>query len=246
MPAGKNCRRTTMTQTDDRGVVLDSQTQAESPSRARYGVLFFLCTLVFILYIDRVCIGQAEQHIRKDQGLSKTQMGWVFTAFTLAYGLFEVPTGHWGDRRGSRGVITRIVIWWSVFTALTGAAWGFTSLLLIRFLFGAGEAGAFPNVARVVTRWFPPDKRGLARGAITTVSLLGGAASGFLAPPLIQGVGWRWTFVIFGAVGIAWAVAFYWWFRDDPAEHPGVNRAELWRIRAQDVAAPAPVVAAAP
>ena len=217
---------------------------------ARYVVLAFLCSLVFILYIDRVCIGQAEQHIRKDLGLSKTQMGWVFTAFTLAYGLFEVPTGHWGDRRGSRGVIARIVIWWSLFTALTGAAWGLWSLMAIRFLFGAGEAGAFPNAARVVTRWFPAHRRGLARGAITTVSLLGAAASGILTPPLIQSVGWRWTFVVFGVVGVAWAAAFYFWFRDDPAEHRSVNPAELDLIRGPDPAvapaAPPPAPPAEP
>src|SRR5688572_13353450 len=125
------------------------------PTRVRFGVLAFLCTMALLLYVDRVCIGQAAASIRTDLGLSKTQLGWVFTVFSLAYALFEVPAGHWGDRYGSRGVIARVVIWWSLFTALTGAAVGLGSLLLIRFLFGAGEAGAFPNAARVVTRWFP-------------------------------------------------------------------------------------------
>src|SRR5262245_11240242 len=149
------------------------------PTAVRYGVLCFLGPLSLLLYLDRVCIGQAETWIREELGLTKSHMGWIFNAFMLAYCLFEVPTGHWGDRFGSRGVITRIVLWWSLFTALTGAAFGFWSLVAIRFLFGAGEAGAFPNAARVVTRWFPTGERGLARGAITTTSLIGGA----LAPP---------------------------------------------------------------
>lgn len=204
----------------------------EVPTRVRYGVLVFLCTLAMLLYIDRVCIGQAAKSIQDELGLTKTQMAWVFNAFTLAYCLFEVPTGHWGDRHGSRGVITRIVIWWSVFTALTGAAFGLWSLVAIRFLFGAGEAGAFPNVARVVPRWFPPDRRGFARGAVTFVSLVGGAIAPPLAAYLIRLVGWRWTFAIFGVVGVVWALVFYYWFRDDPAEHRATNAAERALIAA--------------
>lgn len=118
---------------------------ADQPTRVRYGVLVFLCTLAMLLYIDRVCIGQAAKSIQDELGLTKTQMSWVFNAFALAYCLFEVPTGHWGDRYGSRGVITRIVIWWSLFTALTGAAFGLWSLIAVRFLFGAGEAGRSPT-----------------------------------------------------------------------------------------------------
>jgi ACS family glucarate transporter-like MFS transporter len=199
---------------------------AERPTYARFGVLFFLCTLALVLYIDRVCIGQAEQAIRESLGLTKRQMSYVFNAFILAYCLFEVPIGHWGDRFGSRGVIARIVICWSVFTALTGAAFGLWSLVAIRFLFGAGEAGAFPNAARVVTRWFPPAERGRARGAITTTSLIGGAIAPPVAAWLIHLVGWRWTFALFGLLGVVWAAAFYSWFRDDPHTHPAANAIE--------------------
>ena len=197
-----------------------------SPTKVRYRVLFFLGTLSLLLYIDRVCIGQAETSIRAELGLTKSHMGWIFNAFMLAYCLFEVPTGHWGDRFGSRGVITRIVVWWSLFTALTGAAFGFWSLFAFRFLFGAGEAGAFPNAARVVTRWFPPAERGLARGTITTTSQLGGALAPPLAAWLIGLAGWRWTFCAFGLLGIVWAVLFYRWFRDDPEQHAGLNAEE--------------------
>jgi MFS transporter, ACS family, glucarate transporter len=199
----------------------------DRPTRVRYGVLFFLCTLALLLYVDRVCIGQAASHIQRDLGITKTQMSWVFTVFSLAYALFEVPAGHWGDKYGSRGVITRVVVFWSVFTALTGAAVGLYSLLLVRFLFGAGEAGALPNVARVITRWFPVNTRGRVRGTVMLVSMTGAAIAPILSAHLIELVGWRWTFAIFGAAGVVWAIAFYLWFRDDPATHPQVNATEL-------------------
>ena len=200
------------------------------PTRARFAVLAFLCSLTFVLYLDRVCMGQAVKPIQDEMHLTNSQMGMVLMAFTLAYGLFEVPTGHLGDRYGSRGVLARIVIWWSVFTALTGAATGFYSLLAVRFLFGAGEAGAYPNAARVIARWFPPAERGRVQGLLMSFALVGGTVSPVAAGYLIDLWGWRWTFVAFGAVGVAWAVAFLGWFRDDPAAHPSVNGLELLRI----------------
>lgn len=224
-------------------------------------VLIFLGTLVFVLYLDRVCIGKAAPLIEAELGISHTAMGYIFGAFTISYGLFEVPTGRWGDRYGSRGVLTRIVIWWSIFTALTGCVpnfswdtglslpWGdsageatrllidsFMILLVVRFLFGAGEAGALPNNARVVAQWFPLEERGTVQGVILTCQQLGGACAPVLAAYLIQWAGWRWTFVIFGSVGLIWATLFYRWFRDDPAEHPAVDEAEQARIAAGRVA----------
>ena len=217
---------------------------AEAPSLIRYSVLALLCALAFVLYVDRVCIGQAATFMKQDLHISNTQWGFVMGAFTLAYMLFEVPTGHWGDKHGSRGVLLRIVLWWSAFTALTGFVWastgdssangwmswlnsGFLMLLLVRFLFGVGEADAFPNVARVLGDWFPAHARGSAQGAITTASLIGGAAAPAASSYLILAVGWRNTFVIFGLLGVVWCVAFYLWYRDRPEEHPGVNDAEL-------------------
>ena len=147
------------------------------PTFARFGVLGFLCVLAFIFYIDRICISKAVPKIREDLGITKTQMGYVLGAFTLAYSLFEVPTGWWGDRYGSRGVMTRIVVWWSVFTALTGAVLGLPSLMLVRFLFGAGEAGAFPNTARILSRWFPANRRGMAQGMVNSMAQVGGHCS---------------------------------------------------------------------
>jgi sugar phosphate permease len=206
------------------------------PTRVRYGVLAFLAVLAFVLYVDRVCIGKAAPAIEAELGLSHTEMGFVFAAFTLAYCLFEVPTGAWGDRHGSRGVLTRIVLWWSAFTALTGAAGTLGSLLLIRFLFGAGEAGALPNTARILARWFPPGRRGPAQGCINSTALVGGAVAPVAAAYLIELIGWRLAFVVFALPGLAWAVVFYRWYRDDPVDHPAVNAAE--RLLTSGAAAP--------
>jgi MFS family permease len=200
-------------------------------SQVRFQVLGLLCLLTFILYLDRICIGQAASAIRQDLELSHTAMGFVLAAFTIAYGLFEVPTGRWGDRYGSRGVLTRIVLWWSAFTALTGAATGLVMLLVVRFLFGAGEAGALPNAARVLSRWFPAGARGIAQGTVITSALVGGAVSPVVTQSLLSAVGWRWSFVLLGVPGVLWAVFFYWWFRDDPAQHSAVNEQERQYIQ---------------
>jgi MFS family permease len=205
---------------------------AERPTRARLVLVLWLCGLAGVLYLDRICMAQAAKPIADALGLTNTQLGYVHMAFTLAYGLFEVPTGRLGDRFGSRAVLTRIVLWWSAFTALTGAAWGLAALLAIRFLFGAGEAGAYPNAARVMSRWFPAGERGRVQGLMLTTALTAGAAAPTAAAYLIAAAGWRWAFVAFGLVGVLWAVGFWWWFRDDPAEHPAVNAAEVALIRA--------------
>jgi MFS transporter, ACS family, glucarate transporter len=205
---------------------------AARPTWVRYRVLAFLAAMTFVLYLDRVCIGQAAPMIKKELGISETQKGVVFAAFTLAYAVFEVPTGRWGDRFGSRGVLTRIVVWWSFFTALTGASLGFWMLLTVRFLFGAGEAGALPNSARVLRQWFPETSRGRAQGLVTAAMLIGGAVAPKASQLLIDGVGWRWTFAVFGVIGLVWAASFYLWFRDEPAEHPATNDAERRLIAA--------------
>uniref|UniRef100_A0A7C4QSI2 MFS transporter n=1 Tax=Schlesneria paludicola TaxID=360056 RepID=A0A7C4QSI2_9PLAN len=209
---------------------LPDQPESASPTRTRYVVLLVLCLLAGILYLDRICIAAALDSIERDLHLTHTQSGYVLMAFTLAYGLFEVPTGRWGDRLGARRVLTRISLWWSAFTALTGACHHLWSLLTVRFLFGAGEAGAFPNVARVLSRWFPDSERGRAQGVLLAASQVGGALAPFLAALLIQQIGWRWTFVVFGSIGGVWAAGFWWWFRDDPAAHPAVNAAEAAEI----------------
>lgn len=205
---------------------------SERPTNARYTVLGFMCSLAFVLYLDRICISQAATDIKRDLNLSNTEFGYVAAAFTIAYALFEVPIGWWGDKYGSRGVLARIVVGWSIFTALTGAAFGFVSLVAIRFLFGAGEAGAFPNTARILSRWFPTERRGMAQGLVNSISQVGGALAPVLTSFLMVNIGWRWTFFTFSLPGIVWAAAFYWWFRDDPQTHPSTNDAERKLISA--------------
>jgi MFS transporter, ACS family, glucarate transporter len=218
------------------------------PTRARYVVLGFLCSMAFVLYLDRVCISQALVPMQDEFGLTNTQTSYVLMAFTLAYGLFEIPTGRWGDRFGSRRVLTRIVLWWSLFTALTGGVWSFTYevaswpvplvinslvlLIAIRFLFGAGEAGAIPNAARILKHWFSSGERGRMQGLFQASMHVGGMVAPIVAAVIIKHAGWRWTFVAFGMIGVVWALLFYWWFRDHPAEHGAVNQAELQLIDA--------------
>lgn len=210
-----------------------------APSRARLGVLAFAFSLAVVTYIDRVCISAAAPFMMQDLHLSVLQMGVVFSAFTLAYSVFEIPSGWLGDVRGPRRVLTRIVLWWSAFTMLTGAARGFGSLVGIRFLFGAGEAGAFPNIARAFSRWFPARERGAANGVMFFGSRIGGVLSAPLALLVIHHWGWRASFVVFGTLGIVWAAAWYVWYRDRPSEHAAVNGAELAWIE-QDGAADGP------
>ncbi len=207
------------------------ESTSPATSRVRWIVLTWLCALSGILYIDRICISAAITPMQAELGLNNTQISYVLMAFTLAYGLFEIPTGRWGDRIGPRRVLTRISIWWSAFTVLTGLCTGLYSLILVRFLFGAGEAGAFPNAARVVSRWFPTQERGRVQGILLAASQAGGALSPFLASWLILEVGWRSAFGFFGVLGFVWAVGFFVWFRDEPEEHRSVSAEELSHIR---------------
>lgn len=198
--------------------------------RARYVVLGLLVLLSVITYLDRVCISVAGPQIREELAISPDRWGWVLGAFVLAYGLFEIPTGALGDRHGQRAVLTRIVIWWSAFTALTAAAPGFVALLVIRFLFGVGEAGAYPNASGSINRWFPVAERARAQGLVWGASRIGGALAPILVVPLLIGVGWRGMFVLFGAVGMLWAIVWYAWYRDHPTQHRSVTREELAEI----------------
>lgn len=196
----------------------------------RYRVLGFLFFASLITYVDRVCISVAGPVMQADLGLSLEQWGWVLGAFVLSYGLFEIPAGAMGDRIGPRRVLTRIVAWWSVFTALTGVVQGFRQLVIVRFLFGMGEAGAFPNFSATIARWFPLHERARAQSIVWMASRLGGAISPVLVIPMQHAFGWRVTFYIFGAIGLIWAVAWYFWFRDRPREKAGVTPQEITDI----------------
>jgi ACS family glucarate transporter-like MFS transporter len=196
-------------------------------SRARYGVVGFALSLAVLSYVQRVAISQAAVPISAELHLTKAELGMVFGAFGLSYALFEIPMGLLGDRLGVRRVLAQIVLAWSFFTALTGAAWSLASLWVIRFLFGAGEAGCFPNLTRMLSAWLPRGERVKAQALMWACTRWGGAVTPPLTLLAINLFGWRWSFVLFAALGVVWCVAFLSWFRNDPAEHRSVNPAEL-------------------
>jgi MFS transporter, ACS family, glucarate transporter len=198
--------------------------------KARYGVLLMLILLSIITYMDRICIGVLAGPMQKDLGISDSGWGWVISAFLLAYGLFEIPTGALGDTFGQRKMLTRIVVWWSAFTMLTGVATNFIVLVTTRFLFGVGEAGAYPNATGCISRWFPAGERARAQGLVWGASRVGGALTPLVITPLLKIFPWQAPFFLFGAIGLVWAVVWYSWFRDDPAQHPAVSQPELAEI----------------
>jgi MFS family permease len=213
---------------------IDAPPTIEPPraTHARYNVVALCVALAMITYLDRACISTLAKEIRKSLSLSEGQMGVVFSAFALAYAGFEIPTAWWADRAGTRNVLSRIVVWWSCFTIATALAFNHLSLIVIRFLFGMGEAGAWPSVARSFSRWIPRSQRGQVQGIFFAGAHLAGGLTPFIVIFLLQYLHWRTIFVLFGPLGFLWAAAWWLWFRDDPAEHPAVNAAELARITA--------------
>lgn len=198
--------------------------------KVRYRVLTVLFLLSTITYLDRVCMNVVSKYVKTDLHLDNQQFGWILGAFSLAYALFEIPTGASGDKIGPRRVLTRVVLWWSAFTALTGTAFNFLYLLIVRFLFGIGEAGAYPNASIVISRWFPAVEVGRAQSVIWAAGRLGGALTPLLVLPLVHWVGWRWAFAALGLLGVLWAIGWYSWFRDEPAQQAGIQEAEIQEI----------------
>jgi len=198
--------------------------------RKRDAVLGLLCALSAITFVDRLAIAVAEPGVRGDLGLSASQWGWVLSAYVLANALFEIPSGAVGDRRGRRFELTRIVVWWSGFTALTAACRSLWQISAARFLFGVGAAGAYPNAAGVIARWFPKREHARAQGFVWGASRFGGALAPLLLVPLQRVVGWRGMFVVLGMVGLVWAAVWAMWFRDDPAAMRGISANEVAEI----------------
>jgi ACS family glucarate transporter-like MFS transporter len=226
-------------------------THRAGSSRIRLRVLAFLCVLSFLTYYDRQCVVRAQADIQAALGITDYQLAVIFGVFWYAYAIFEIPGGWMGDKFGARLTLTRIVLAWSLFTALTGAATGFMSLFAYRFLFGVGEAGAYPNMARAQSRWFPLSERARAAGLLWLTARFGAAfapiifgkmtrairaaqlSSGSELGSWLTGIPpWRLAFVASGAFGLVWCVAFCFWFRDDPSQKPSVSASELNHIEA--------------
>jgi len=206
-------------------------TAPQAPTRVRYWVIVFAATLAVITYIDRVSLSYAAPFISKDLGLDSRHMGWGFTAFGWAYAMFEIPGGYLGDRLGPRRVLMRIVLWWSFFTAAMGSIWNLGSLAVTQFLFGAGEAGCFPNLTKTFTTWLPGKERVRAQGIMWLSARWGGAFTPLLVSAVMGLVGWRHAFQIFGCLGVVWATLFYRWYRNNPLENPKLNEAERELVR---------------
>lgn len=196
----------------------------------RHRVLGFLALLAAITYLDRVAISVAGPRMQESLNISPESWGWVVGIFTVSYALFEIPTGRMGDRWGARRVLTRVVLWWSAFTAFTGMTSNYYVLLATRFAFGAGEAGALPNIGISVSRWFPIAERARAMGFILMALQCGGALAPVLIVPIQLRYGWRASFYVLGAVGVIWCIAWYWWYRDTPEEKAGVTQTEIDEI----------------
>src|SRR5262245_17293706 len=192
----------------------------------RYQLIGLTFALSMLLYVDRVAISTARGPIASELGLSDTQFGWVLSAFALGYALFQTPGGLVADRFGARVALTSVVSLWSVFTALTGLARGYVTLLLYRFLFGAGEAGAYPTCARAFYNWLPVAERGLAQGINFSGARLGAAFALPAVAWLVSAAGWRVAFYLLGGVGFVYSGMWWWWFRDLPEDHPSVSAAE--------------------
>jgi len=199
-------------------------------TRIRFRVAALGTTLAMVTYLDRVSMGTIAPIVTREWQLTPSQTGWIFSAFALAYAIFEIPTAKWAERLGTKSVLTRIVLWWSAFTAATALAFNLPSMLLVRFLFGAGEAGAWPMAARAFSSWIPR----LERGTVQGIFFAGAHLVGGLTPPLIGlmlvHMSWRTTFVVFGLVGLVWVAAWRKWFENDPTDHPEVDAAELAHI----------------
>ena len=201
-------------------------------SRQRYVLISILFFHSVNTYMDRACIASAADYIIKDLSISKEMWGLILGIFAIGYALFQIPSGWIADRFGPRKALTIVVSVWSMFTALTGAARSAIQMLILRFLFGVGEAGAFPGATQAFFRWLPVKERGLAHGINFSGSRLGAAFSLFLMPWLIIQIGWRWTFVVNGVIGIIWATVWLVWFRDNPKDNRKINQAELDYIEA--------------
>ena len=199
---------------------------AARPTRVRHIVLWLTVLLYMVTYFDRVMISTAMPSIQKEFAFDDVTVGWILGAFQLSYFMFQIPGGWLGDRIGPRKMLTYIVLWWSAFTALTAMMWSASSMIVCRFLFGMGEASAFPNATRSLSRWMLPSKRGWAQGVTHAGARLGGAITPVMVAFLILHFTWHAPFIIFALVGIVWAGVWYWYYRDNPSEHASVNEAE--------------------
>jgi sugar phosphate permease len=192
----------------------------------RHRVLVLLCSLTTLTYLDRICISIVGVRLKTDLHLNNEQFGWVLASFALAYALFEIPSGALGDRIGPRAVFIRIVLMWSLFTALTGMVSGLIGLLIVRFLFGVGESGTYPNIMIVMSRWFSFNEMGRSLTWVGIGSQIGSAIAPVIIVPIAVLYGWRMPFFVNAAIGVVWVVICYIWFKDFPHQMRHISEKE--------------------
>lgn len=180
-----------------------------------------------ITFLDRVALSSASSNIMDGLHINTVQWGWILGMFTLAYASFEIPTGWLGDRFGGKRILIRVVLWWSLFTILTGVSSGFIMLLIVRFLFGVGEAGAYPNTSIILSKWFPVLERGRAQATIWGASRIGAALTPFIVLPIQQKFSWHASFYTLGFVGLVWVLFFIFWQKEDPSQSKNISKEEL-------------------
>src|SRR5215831_8258187 len=190
-------------------------------------VLFLLCVMYFLTYVDRVNISSAATDIQKEFGLNKTQYGFAFSAFAYPYLLFQVIGGRVGDRFGARKTLFVCGAIWAISTALTGLAVGLVSLFLFRVALGFGEGATFPTATRAMQAWVPSSRRGFAQGITHSFARLGNAVTPPIVGALMLWRSWRAAFVVLGVASLIWVIAWWLYYRDDPRDHRGVTPENL-------------------
>ena len=211
-------------------------------------VLFLICLMYGITYVDRVNVSTAASVFKQELHLSNTQVGFIFSAFAYPYLVFQIIGGWVSDKFGARKALTLCAIIWGGATLLTGLAGSFLTIVAARVLLGFGEGATFPTATRAMSDWFPPDKRGFSQGITHSSARLGNALTPPLVAWLIALITWRGSFIILGIISIAWAIFWGLYFRDDPRSHKNMTSAELagmpdYGARARRVKEPVPWMA---
>jgi sugar phosphate permease len=198
-----------------------------NPIKATNVVLFLLCLMYLITYVDRVNISTAAAIIKTEFNLSNTQLGLIFSAFAYPYAVFQIIGGWVGDHFGPRRILCACGVVWAFATILTGFSSGIVSLFLFRIMLGFGEGATFPTATRAMQFWTPAGRRGFAQGITHSSARFGNAVTPPLVAWLMALYTWRGSFIILGCASLIWVVVWLWYFRDDPKDHPAITEAEL-------------------
>lgn len=200
-------------------------------SNIRWVVAFMMWAAIAINYIDRTVLSAAAPYITEEFGLTAGQMGIIMSGFFWSYALLQLPSGWVADKYGQKKTLGFAVVWWSAATAATGLATGFKSLLGLRIALGIGEAAAYPSNAGIASKWFPNKERATVAGIFDSGSKFGGAIAMPLIAWMIAVFDWKMTFLLIGLLGVVWGIIWMMFFKDHPADHKRVNKAELEHIR---------------